>query len=308
MHKNSNICVFGGTGLVGSAIVRKLKEEYDNVFYPTRNECNLYNILEISSYLRNKKIEYVFFAAAKVGGILSNINYPAEFGFQNGMINLNIIHACYLEKIKKMLFLGSSCIYPKDYKQPLKEEYLLEGRFEPTNELYALSKVYGIKLCEAYNKQYGTNFISCNPSNIYGINDHFDDNSHVLSSIIMKMHNAKINNKEVTLWGTGTCKREFLYVDDCADACIFLMNKYDKNETINVGVNFDVTIKDLAYLISHIVGYNGKITFDTSKPDGMKQKLLDSSKINNLGWKHKIQLERGIELTYKYYLENICQK
>lgn len=305
MDKNSNIVVFGSSGLVGSSILRRLKTDgYKNVYAPNRNSVNLAIKHQVIEYLHDCGAEYVFLCAAKVGGIMANMKYPAEFGYENGIINLNVIDSCHITNVKKLLFLGSSCIYPRECPQPMKEEYLLSGPFEPTNELYALAKTFGLKLCEAYNKQYNDNFISCQPCNIYGVGDHFDtENSHVVSALISKFHKAKIENSPtVTAWGTGSAKRELLYVDDCADACLFLMNSYDKKEFINVGTGDDLTIRELTYLIAKVVGYTGEIIWDTSKPDGMPRKVMDVSKINNLGWKYKTSLEEGLIKTYNWYL------
>lgn len=305
MDKKSNVVIFGASGLVGSAIKRKLtKEGFSNVNCPTRKQVNILSKAEVCSYLQEVDAEYVFLAAAKVGGIAANIKAPAEFGLDNGYINLNVIDCCHLTKVKKLLFLGSSCIYPKNCPQPMKEEYLLTGVCEPTNEMYALSKIYGLKLCEAYNKQYGDNFISCQPCNIYGEGDHFDsENSHVVSALISKFHKAKINNDEsVTLWGTGSAMRELLYVDDCADACFFLMCNYNNPQFINVGTGHDVSIRVLADTIKDITGFSGQIKWDDTKPDGMHRKLLDVSKINNIGWEFTTSLKDGLLKTYNYYL------
>jgi GDP-L-fucose synthase len=307
MDKNSNIIVFGGSGLVGSSIVRNLRSKgYRNVFAPSRKSVNLLNKPEVCAYLTEHDAEYVFLAAAKVGGIAANIREPASFGLENGLINLNVIDCSYLTKVKKLLFLGSSCIYPKNCPQPMKEEYLLDGKCEPTNEMYALSKIYGLKLCEAYNKQYRCNFISCQPSNIYGPGDHFDsENSHVVSALISKFHKAKLNkDPSITLWGTGSAMRELLYVEDCADACVFLMNNYDNPQFINVGTSIDVSIRQLSDMVKTIVGYQGEIQWDDTKPDGMHRKVLDVSKINEIGWKHNVNLEEGLQKTYTWYLEN----
>jgi GDP-L-fucose synthase len=307
MDKQNNIVVFGSSGLVGSAIARNLAiKGYKNIYTPSRKTVNLLNKPEICAYLSENDVGYVFLAAAKVGGIAANMKEPASFGLENGLINLNVIDCCYLTKVKKLLFLGSSCIYPKNCPQPMKEEYLLEGKCEPTNEMYALSKIYGLKLCEAYNKQYGCNFISCQPSNIYGIGDHFDsENSHVVSALISKFHKAKINNDPfITLWGTGSAMRELLYVEDCADACISLMENYNNPQFINIGTGIDISIRDLANMIKGIVGYQGLIQWDSSKPDGMYRKILDVSRIHEFGWKHKTNLQEGLQKTYEWYLGN----
>jgi GDP-L-fucose synthase len=243
-------------------------------------------------------------AAAKVGGIVANRDYPADFIYQNLKIQNNIIYQAYKNKVKKLLFLGSSCIYPRECPQPIKEEYLLTGELEKTNEAYAIAKIAGIKMCQSFNKQYGTKFISVMPTNLYGPNDNFDlKTSHVLPALIRKFHEAKIENKsQVEMWGTGKAKREFLHVDDLAEACVFLMDNYEDDEIINIGTGEDLSIADLAGIVKRVVGYQGEIVYDTSKPDGTPRKLLDISKIHNLGWKHKIDLERGIEEAYKWYL------
>lgn len=307
MEKNSKIFVAGHRGLVGSAIVRNLKENgYENIITKTRDELDLLDYQAVSDFFTQEKPEYVFLAAAKVGGIYANNIYPADFIFQNLQIQNNIIHNAYLHKTKKLLFLGSSCIYPRDCAQPIKETYLLAGPLEKTNEAYAIAKIAGIKMCQAYNKQYGTKFISVMPTNLYGINDNFDlENSHVLPALLRKFHDAKIENKkEVVMWGTGSPKREFLYVDDMADACVHLMNAYEDGEIVNIGTGEDVTIKELAILIKEIVGFEGEIINDTTKPDGTPKKLLDVSKLHSLGWKHKTKLENGIKMTYEWFLEN----
>jgi GDP-L-fucose synthase len=259
----------------------------------------------VAEYFAHEKPDYVFLAAAKVGGIVANNTYPAEFIYDNLMIELNIIHQSYLNKVKKLLFLGSSCIYPKLAPQPIKEDYLLSGKLESTNEPYAIAKIAGLKLCESYNRQYGTNFIAVMPTNLYGPNDNFNlQNSHVLPALLRKMHEAKIaNSPEVEIWGTGKARREFLHVDDLADACFFLMCHYDGSEIINIGVGEDITIHDLASLIKKVVGYPGTFKYNTSIPDGTPQKLLDVSRLHNVGWKAKISLEEGIKRTYQFFLE-----
>lgn len=312
MKKNSKIYIAGHNGMVGSAIVRHLQSNgYNNLVLRNKSDLNLTNQDEVGSFFDSEflpanKIEYVFLAAAKVGGIMANMTYPAEFIYNNLAIQNNIIHCSYKYKVKKLLFLGSSCIYPKNCKQPIKEEYLLSGSLESTNEPYALAKIAGIKMCQAYNKQYDCNFISVMPCNLYGINDNFDlKTSHVLPALLRKFHEAKINNlKEVTIWGSGKPKREFLNVDDLAEACVFLMNDYNDSEIINIGTGIDMPIFDLARLIKEITDYKGNIITDTSKPDGTMRKLLDVSKINKLGWHSKISLKKGIEKTYslKYKL------
>jgi len=307
MDKFAKIYVAGHTGLVGSALLRKLRQEgYENIITRTSKELDLRKQDEVLKFFEQEKPEYVFLAAAKVGGILANNTYPAEFIYDNLMIEANIIHSAYLTGVKKLLFLGSSCIYPKYAPQPIKEEYLLDGKLEPTNEPYAIAKIAGIKMCQAYNRQYGKNFISVMPTNLYGPNDNFDlQNSHVLPALIRKFHEAKVNNSpKVVLWGTGTPKREFLHVDDLADACLYLMRTYNDSEIINIGVGQDISIKDLANLVKSIVGYTGEIRWDTSKPDGTPRKILDVSKLKALGWEAKISLEEGIKSTYQWYLEN----
>ncbi len=316
MDKNSKIYIAGHRGLVGSALLRRLeKDGYTNLIYKTSQELDLTNQQKVEEFFNDEKPEYVFLAAAKVGGILANNTYPAEFIYQNLQIQNNIMHNSYLNGVKKLLFLGSSCIYPKSCLQPIKEEYLLTGELEKTNEPYAIAKIAGIKMCQSYNRQYGTNFIAVMPTNLYGPHDNFDlANSHVMPALIRKFHEAKIGNKKETIvWGTGMVKREFLYVDDMADACIFLMNNFnptkEQNENgdifVNLGTGIDLTIKELAVIIKKIVGFDGEIAWDVSKPDGTTQKLLDVSKINNLGWNYKIGLEDGIKMAYDWYLANI---
>jgi GDP-L-fucose synthase len=306
MDKNAKIYVAGHRGLVGSAIVRKLQNfGYNNLLTCTSKELDLRNQKAVTEFFKQEKPDYVFLAAAKVGGIMANSTYGAEFIYDNLMIQTNIIHNSYLNGVKKLLFLGSSCIYPKFAPQPMKEEYLLTGELEPTNEPYAIAKITGIKTCQAYNKQYGTNYISVMPTNLYGPNDNFDlETSHVLPAMIRKFHESKINNSpEVTLWGTGSPKREFLHVDDLADACVFLMNNYDGQQIVNIGTGEDLTIKELAEMIKDIVGFEGKITWDSSKPDGTPRKLLDVSHLNGVGWSYNIPLKEGIEQVYKWYIE-----
>ncbi len=304
MKKNSKIYVAGHRGLVGSAIVRFLeKEGFTNIIKRTRQELDLIDSKAVSEFFKNERPEYVFDAAAKVGGIMANKEKPADFIFQNLQIQNNIIHNSYLYNVKKLLFLGSSCIYPKLSPQPIKEEYLLTGLLEPTNDAYAIAKIAGIKMCQSYNIQYGTNFISLMPTNLYGPNDNFDlESSHVLPALIRKFHDAKESNSpSVTLWGSGSPRREFLHVDDLAEAAIFLMNNYNDPDIINVGTGEDISIKELAELIRNTVGYTGEIEWDTTKPDGTMQKILDVSKIKSLSWKHKIELKDGIETTYNWY-------
>lgn len=305
MEKHSKIYVAGHRGLVGSAIVRNLKEKgYTNIIGRIHSELDLSNQDAVREFFKKEKPEYVFLAAAKVGGINANNTYPADFIYENLIIECNVIKACYDFKVKKLIFLGSSCIYPKNCSQPIKEEYLLSGHLEPTNEAYALAKISGLKMCQFFNKQYGTKFISVMPTNLYGPNDNYDlENSHVLPALLRKFHEAKINNTpHVEIWGTGTPLREFLHVDDMADACRFLMEEYEGNEYFNVGTGKELTINELAIMIKRIVGYEGKVIFDASKPDGTPRKLLDVSKLNKLGWRYKIELEDGIGDTYKRYV------
>ena len=307
MLKTAKIFVAGSRGMVGSAIVRNLKEKgFTNVITKSSKDLDLRNQQAVFHFFETEKPDYVFLAAAKVGGIHANNTYPAEFIYDNMMIQNNVIHAAYLNKVEKLFFLGSSCIYPKFAPQPLKEEYLLTGALEPTNEAYAIAKISGLKMCEFYKKQYGCNFISAMPTNLYGINDNFNlQNSHVLPALLRKFIEAKQNNtSEVVVWGSGTPMREFLYVDDLAEACLFLMENYNGIETVNIGTGKDVTIKELAETIKKTVGFEGKLVFDASKPDGTPRKLLDVSKINQLGWKHKIDLQQGIEKTLEWVTEN----
>jgi len=307
MKKDSKIYVAGHRGLVGSAIMRKLQQEgYTNIITRTHKELDLTNQAQTQEFFEKEKPEYVFLAAAKVGGIHANNTYPADFAYINIMIESNVIKASYDYGVKKLLFLGSSCIYPKLCPQPIKEEYLLTGLLEKTNEAYAIAKIAGLKMCQYFNRQYGTNYISVMPTNLYGPNDNFDlETSHVLPALIRKFHEAKINNKPyVEVWGTGTPRREFLHVDDLADAVIYLMNNYDENEPLNIGTGKDITIKELAGLIKEIVGYEGEIKFDTTKPDGTPRKLLDVSRLHATGWKHKIELREGIKQTYEWFKEN----
>jgi GDP-L-fucose synthase len=305
LEKESKVYVAGHRGMVGSAIVRKLKMEgFSNLVLKTSSELDLRNQLQVSSFFKQEKPDYVFLAAAKVGGIIANNTYRADFLYENLAIQNNVIHDSYLNGVKKLMFLGSSCIYPKLAPQPMKEECLLTGLLEPTNEPYAIAKIAGIKMCEAYRDQYGCNFISVMPTNLYGYNDNYHpENSHVLPALIRKLHEAKINGlSEVSIWGTGTPKREFLFADDLADACFFLMQNYNKPELINVGTGKDLCIAELALLVKEVIGFKGNLVFDTSKPDGTPRKLLDVSRLLGLGWSHKISLEEGIELTYSEYL------
>jgi GDP-L-fucose synthase len=302
MNKDAKIYVSGHRGMVGSAILRHLqKNNYNNLVFRTSEELDLRNTESVNAFFELEKPEYVFVAAAKVGGIVANNTYRAEFIYENLMIQNNLIHQSYVYGVKKLLFLGSSCIYPKMAPQPIKEESLLTGLLEETNEPYAIAKIAGIKMCEAYKAQYGCNFISAMPTNLYGFNDNFNlQNSHVMPALIRKFHEAKENNQAfVEVWGTGTPMREFLHADDLAEACVFLMNTYEGLQHINIGVGHDVTIKQLAELIKAEVGFSGDIKFDTTKPDGTPRKLMDVSKINQLGWKHKIELKEGVHLVYE---------
>jgi GDP-L-fucose synthase len=306
MEKNSKIYIAGHNGMVGSSIFRRLvKEGYRNLVLYSREQLDLIDNKKVEEFFKNEKPDYVFLCAAKVGGIMANSNYPADFIYQNLQIQNNIIHNSYLYGVKKLLFLGSSCIYPKNSKQPIKEEYLLSSFLEETNKQYAIAKISGIIMCQAYNKQYKTNFISVMPSNLYGYNDNFDLNtSHVLPALIRKIHEAKENNDLfVEVWGTGSPMREFLFVDDLADACLLLMNDWNEDDIINIGTGMDISIKDLTDIIKDIIGYNGNIKFNSEFPDGVEKKLLDISKLFSLGWKPKISLEEGIKKTYEYYVK-----
>jgi GDP-L-fucose synthase len=308
MNITAKVFVAGHKGMVGSAIVRELvKKGFGNIITRKSSELDLRNQSAVNEFFATEKPDHVFLAAAKVGGIMANNTYRADFIYDNLMIEANIIHAAAQNNVKKLLFLGSSCIYPKLAPQPLKEEYLLSGKLEPTNEPYAIAKIAGIKLCEAYRSQYQCNFISVMPTNLYGIGDNYDlNNSHVLPAMIRKMHEAKINNaSEVTIWGSGTPRREFLYADDLADACLFLMNTYDGEELVNIGTGEDLSIAELADTVRKIVGFSGQLVYDRSKPDGTPRKLMDVSKLHALGWKHKTRLEEGISLAYKDFLNKI---
>jgi GDP-L-fucose synthase len=302
MNKDSKIFVAGHRGMVGSAIVANLTEKgFTNIITKTSSELDLTNQIAVANFFANEQPEYVFLAAAKVGGIVANNTYRAQFIYENMMIQNNVIHHSYLNNVKKLMFLGSSCIYPKLAPQPLKEEYLLTGLLEETNEPYAIAKIAGIKMCDAYRDQYGCNFISVMPTNLYGFNDNYDlQNSHVLPALLRKFHEAKLNNEEkVEVWGTGTPLREFLHATDMADACVFLMENYNDRGFVNIGSGKEISIKDLALLVKDIVGFIGEIYFDTEKPDGTPRKLMDVTKLENLGWKYKISLKEGIENVYK---------
>lgn len=308
MNKEDKIYVAGHRGMVGSAIVRKLqKEGFDNIVTRTSKELDLRNQQAVDDFFAKEKPDHVFMAAAKVGGILANNTYKAEFLYDNLMIQNNVIQASYVNDVSKLMFLGSSCIYPKLAPQPLKEEYLLTGLLEPTNEPYAIAKIAGIKMCDAYRDQYGCNYISVMPTNLYGPNDNYDLNSsHVLPALIRKFHEAKIEGKpSVTLWGSGKPRREFLHADDLADACVYLMQHYNEPGFVNIGTGEDIEIKELAVLIKNIVGYEGEIVHDLSKPDGTPRKLMDVTKLNSLGWKYTIPLEEGIRRVYKDYANDL---
>ncbi|MGC4034537.1 MAG: GDP-L-fucose synthase [Chitinophagaceae bacterium] len=310
MKKDAKIYIAGHRGMVGSAIVRKLKKEsYSNIVTRVSAELDLRNQEQVNSFFEEEKPEYVVLAAAKVGGILANNIYRAEFLYDNLLIESNIIHAAYKNGVKKLLFLGSSCIYPKLAPQPLKEEYLLTGLLESTNEPYAISKIAGIKLCEAYRDQYGCNFISAMPTNLYGEGDNYHpSNSHVIPGLLRKFHEAKINNsKTVEIWGTGAPKREFLYVDDLADACFYLLLNYNDKQFVNIGTGEDLSIKDLATMIKEVVGFEGELVFDTSKPDGTPRKLMDVSKLNLMGWKYSVHLKEGLAKTYTYFKQELLK-
>ncbi len=308
MKKQSKIYIAGHNGLVGSAVLRNLQlDGFENIIFRTHRELDLTRQTDVDVFFKKERPEYVFLAAAKVGGIYANSTYPAEFMYSNLMIQTNVIQASYLHQVKKLLFLGSSCIYPRDCPQPMKEEYLLSGYLEPTNEPYAVAKIAGIRMCQSYNKQYGINFISVMPTNLYGINDNFDlMDSHVLPALLRKFHDAKVNDKPyVEVWGTGDPRREFLYVDDLADACLFLMENYNKSEIINIGTGKDVTVKELAETVKEVVGYAGETRFNKTKPDGTPRKLLDVSRINSLGWEAKTPLREGVKKTYEWYKGSI---
>lgn len=306
MNKEGKVYVAGHRGMVGSALVRKLKAEgFNHIISRTSAELNLTNQQAVADFFASEKPDYVILAAAKVGGILANNTYRGQFIYENMMIQNNVIHQSYVNGVNKLLFLGSSCIYPKMAPQPLKEDYLLTGTLEATNEPYAIAKIAGIKMCEAYRSQYGCNFISAMPTNLYGPNDNYDlNNSHVLPALIRKFHTAKVNGAStVEIWGSGTPRREFLHVDDLADACYYLLQNYDGEQLVNVGSGVDVTILELANLVKDIVGFKGDIKMDASKPDGTPRKLMDVSKLEKVGWKYKISLQEGITSVYQEVLE-----
>ena len=309
MHTKDKIYVAGHRGMVGASILRLLKKQgYQNIIYKTSEDLNLINQQEVVNFFEKERPEYVFIAAARVGGIKANSECMADFTYENLMIQNNLIHSAYKFNVKKLLFLGSSCIYPKEAPQPIKEDYLLSGKLEPTNEGYAVAKIAGMKLCRYYRKQYGCDFISLMPCNLYGEGDHFNtDQSHVVSALITRIYQAKINgDKNVVVWGTGLPKREFLYVDDFAQACLFAMKNYSQEQFLNVGTGKDITILELAQKIADIVGFRGAITTDPSKPDGTMRKLLDVSRINQLGWLASISLKEGLKKTVTYYVDTLC--
>jgi GDP-L-fucose synthase len=308
MEKNAKIYVAGHRGMVGSALVRRLQSEgYDNLIVRTSGDLDLRNQQAVADFFASEKPEYVFLAAAKVGGIMANNIYRADFLYENLQIQNNVIHSSFVTGVKKLMFLGSSCIYPKMAPQPLKEDALLTGPLEYTNEPYAIAKITGIKMCESYRKQYGCNYISVMPTNLYGPNDNYDlNNSHVLPAMIRKFHEAKVEGKPfVELWGTGSPLREFLHADDLADACVYLMKTYDEEQFVNIGVGEDISIKNLAELIQATVGYEGELRWNTDKPDGTPRKLMDVSRLHSMGWKHRYTLEEGIKLTYQDFLSKV---
>lgn len=307
MEKNSKIYVAGHRGMVGSAIIRCLKKQgYNNIITRSSQELDLRRQEQVEFFFREEKPEFVFLAAAKVGGIMGNSKYPADFMYDNMILEMNVMKSSFDNKVEKLMFLGSSCIYPKMAPQPLKEDYLLTGVLESTNEAYALAKISGLKYCEYLNSQYGTNYISVMPTNLYGQNDNYHpENSHVLPALIRRFHEAKVSNAhDVLIWGTGTPYREFLCVDDLADACVFLMNNYIGNETVNLGTGKEISIKELAEKVKKVVGYKGNIKFDNSKPDGTPRKLLDVSKLERLGWHYKTEIDEGIKLSYDDFLHS----
>lgn len=307
MELNSKIYVAGHRGLVGSAIVRNLEAKgYTNIVYRTHEELDLTNQANVQAFFKEEQPEYVILAAAKVGGIHANNTYPADFIYDNLMIQNNVIKAAHDYKVKKLLFLGSTCIYPKMAPQPIREEYLLTGALEETNEAYAVAKIAGLEMCKFFKRQYGDNFISCMPTNLYGSNDNFDlQSSHVLPALIRKFHEAKVNGRDtVEVWGTGTPLREFIYVDDMADACVFLMENYDGEQHVNIGTGEEVSIRELAETVKEVVGFEGELVFNTDMPDGTPRKLTTVDKLHRLGWKHKTSLNGGIKLAYEWFLEN----
>jgi GDP-L-fucose synthase len=308
LRSDSRVYIAGHTGLVGSALVRRLERDgFSNLLLVTREQLDLRDQAAVHYWFRANRPEYVFLVAGTVGGILANATRPAEFIYDNMMIHATVVHAAYLFGVQKLLYLGSSCIYPRECPQPIREEYLLSGQLEATNESYALAKIAGIKLCESYRSQYGCNFISGMPTNLYGPGDNFDlTSSHVLPALLRKFHDAKVNDtREVVIWGTGSPKREFLHVDDLADACLFLMRHYEDAQHINIGTGVDLSIGDLAQKVGSVVYPRARVVFDTTKPDGSPRKLLDVSRLHSLGWRHQIELQCGIETTYEWFLENL---
>jgi GDP-L-fucose synthase len=311
MNKTDKILVCGGSGMVGSAILRTLASKgYKHLLAPTSSELDARDSPKVDAYLEKHRPQVVVIAAARVGGILANDTYPADFIYDNLMIEANLIHGAHKIDAEKLLFLGSTCIYPKLAPQPLKEEYLLSGPLEPTNEWYAVAKIAGIKMCQAYQLQHGRNFISAMPTNLYGPNDNFDlEKSHVLPALMRKFHDAKVNGSEsATVWGSGKPRREFLHVDDCAAACVYLLENYSQPEIVNIGVGEDLSILDLAQIVKSTVEFEGELTFDSSKPDGSPRKLVDVTKINSLGWKASISLEAGVKNTYAWFLEQSARE
>ncbi len=308
LASDARIYVAGHSGLVGSAVVRHLEREgFEHVLTATRDQLDLRDQAAVTYWFRANRPEYVFLVAGTVGGILANSTRPAEFIYDNMMIHATVVHAAHLFDVSKLLYLGSSCIYPRGCPQPMREEYLLASALEPTNEPYAIAKIAGIKLCQAYRRQYGSNFISAMPTNLYGPNDNFDlESAHVVPAMIRKFHDAKLEGRdEVVIWGSGTPRREFLHVDDLADACLFLMRRFDGESHINVGTGEDLTIRELAEMVGEVVHPDARLVFDPTKPDGTPQKLLDVSKLHGLGWKHSIELRDGIEATYRWFLDNL---
>ncbi|MBD3215277.1 MAG: NAD-dependent epimerase/dehydratase family protein, partial [Candidatus Lokiarchaeota archaeon] len=306
MHKDTRIYITGHTGMVGTRLLKYFQEnKYKNIITTSHSQLDLRNQKKVDLFLKKEKPEIIVHLAAKVGGIASNIKYPAEYIYDNLMMQTNIIHSAYKYNCEKLLFMGSSCIYPRETPQPMKEEYLMTGKLEPTNKSYAVAKIAGIQMCQAYDIEYNTNFISLIPCNLYGPRDHYGDmNSHVMAALIDRFHKAKITQKQkVIVWGSGKPRREFLFVDDLVSAILFLLKCYDDPEIINVGTGYDISIRNLATKISNIIGYSGKIEFDPTKPDGMMKKLLDVSKIEKLGWKAKTDLDEGIKMSYQYYLK-----
>ncbi len=307
MDKKSKIYIAGSSGLVGSAIIRKLKKAgYSNLLTKTRKELDLMDEKAVSKFFNKEKPEYVFLCAAKVGGIKPNYTYPADFIYENIQIESNVIHEAYKNKVKKLLFLGCICMYPRESKQPMKEEYFLTGPLEPTAEPYSIAKIAGVKMCQSYNKQYGTNFISVMPANLYGPEDNYDlETSHALPAFIHRFDDARTEKaREITLWGTGSPQRDFMFVDDCAEACIFLMKHYNEGEIINIGTGVGTTIKNLSKILKKVIGFNGKLKWDKTKPNGAPKRILDTNKLTKLGWKSRTKLESGLQTTYKWYIDN----